>query len=161
MAQRRESGHSTALRAAGAITTTEMLIKETPDRSFSEMAIITARCLSSRINSEHWLTLLPSLHVGIRSPKRPRIVRDSERQVFASPAIIQADMNHADPSVMRAWARQATEIFKTQLLGTGTVEPLVALYFDHHIEQVEFQNPSVLEHFDVRTAWSFATCEPW
>ena len=64
-------------------------------------------------------------------------------------------MNHADPNTMRARARQATEILKTQLLGTGTIEPLVALYFDDHIEQVEFQDPSVLEHFDVRTARSF------
>jgi hypothetical protein len=72
-----------------------------------------------------------------------------------APDIIQADMNHADPNTMRARARQATEILKTQLLGTGTVEPLVALYFDDHIEQVEFQDPSVLEHFDVRTARSF------
>ena len=64
-------------------------------------------------------------------------------------------MNHADPNTMRARARQATEILKTQLLGTGAIEPLVALYFDDHIEQVEFQDPSVLEHFDVRTARSF------
>jgi hypothetical protein len=71
------------------------------------------------------------------------------------PDIIQADMNHADPNTMRARARQATEILKTQLLGTGAIEPLVALYFDDHIEQVEFQDPSVLEHFDVRTARSF------
>jgi hypothetical protein len=71
-----------------------------------------------------------------------------------SPAIIQADMNHAAPNVMRARARQATELLKTQLLGTGTIEPLVALYFDDHIEQVEFQDPSVLERFDIRTARS-------
>ena len=71
-----------------------------------------------------------------------------------SPAIIRADMNHADPNVMRARARQATELLKTQLLRTGTIEPLVALYFDDHIEQVEFQDPSVLEHFDIRTARS-------
>src|SRR6266849_1967514 len=74
---------------------------------------------------------------------------------FMAPDIIQADMNHADPNTMRARARQATEILKTQLLGTGAIEPLVALYFDDHIEQVEFQDPSVLEHFDVRTARSF------
>src|ERR1700683_61558 len=74
---------------------------------------------------------------------------------FMPPDIIQADMNHADPNTMRARARQATEILKTQLLGAGTIEPLVALYFDDHIEQVEFQDPSVLEHFDVRTARSF------
>src|ERR1700675_4462493 len=72
-----------------------------------------------------------------------------------APGIIQADMNHADPNTMRARARQAIEILKTQLLGTGAIEPLVALYFDDHIEQVEFQDPSVLEHFDVRTARSF------
>src|ERR1700688_3531006 len=74
---------------------------------------------------------------------------------FMAPDIIQAAMNHADPNTMRARARQAAEILKTQLLGTGTREPLVALYFDDHIEQVEFQDPSVLEHFDVRTARSF------
>jgi hypothetical protein len=56
---------------------------------------------------------------------------------------------------MRARARQATEILKTQLLWTGTIEPLVALYFDDHIEQAEFEDPSVLDHFDVRTAGSF------
>src|ERR1700724_4057548 len=72
-----------------------------------------------------------------------------------APAIIQADMNHADPNTMRARARQAIEILKTQLIETGTIEPLVALYFHDHIEQAEFQDPSVLEHFDVRTARSF------
>jgi hypothetical protein len=41
------------------------------------------------------------------------------------------------------------------LIETGTIEPLVALYFHDHIEQAEFQDPSVLEHFDVRTARSF------
>src|SRR5260370_41950998 len=74
---------------------------------------------------------------------------------FMAPDIIQADMNHADPNTMRARARQATEILKSQLLETGAVEPLVALYFDDHIEQVEFQDPSVLEHFYVRNARSF------
>src|SRR5580692_2414140 len=74
---------------------------------------------------------------------------------FMAPDIIQADMNHADPNTMRARARQATEILKAQLLATGTIEPLVALYFHDHIEQAEFQDPSVLEHFDVRTARSF------
>src|SRR5271155_2044211 len=78
-----------------------------------------------------------------------------QTRCFMAPDIIQADMNHADPNTMRARARQATEILKSQLLGTGAVEPLVALYFDDHIEQVEFQDPSVLEHFDVRTARSF------
>lgn len=52
-------------------------------------------------------------------------------------------MNHADPGTMRARARQAIEILKTQLLRTGTVEALVALYFDDHIEQVQFEDPSV------------------
>jgi hypothetical protein len=56
---------------------------------------------------------------------------------------------------MRARARQAIEILKTQLIESGTIEPVVALYFDDYIEQVEFQDPSVLEHFDVRTARSF------
>src|SRR5258708_9807401 len=85
---------------------------------------------------------------------------NSNHQQFQTPYfmaldIIQAAMNHADPNTMRARARQAIEILKTQLLGTGTIEPLVALYFHDHIEQVEFQDPSVLEHFDVRTARSF------
>lgn len=71
------------------------------------------------------------------------------------PAIIQPDMNHADPGTMRARARQAIEILKTQLLQTGTVAPLVALYFDDHIEQVQFEDPTVLDHFDIRTARSF------
>src|SRR6185437_3059431 len=71
------------------------------------------------------------------------------------PAIIQADMNHADPNTMRARARQAIEILKTQLIETGTIEPLVALYFDDHIEQAKFEDSSVLEHFDVRTARTF------
>ncbi len=56
---------------------------------------------------------------------------------------------------MRARARQATEILKAQLLDTGTVEPLVALYFEDHIEQVQFEDPSVLDHFDIRTERSF------
>src|SRR5258708_36400224 len=85
---------------------------------------------------------------------------NSNHQQFQTPCfmatdIIQADMNHADPNTMRARARQATEILKTQLLGTGAIEPLVALYFDDHIEQLEVQDPSVLEHFDVRTVRSF------
>src|SRR5258708_22990062 len=84
---------------------------------------------------------------------------NSNHQQFQTPCflatdIIQAAMNHADPNTMRARARQAIESLKTQLLGTGTIEPLVALYFDDHIEQVEFQDPSVLQHFDVRTARS-------
>jgi hypothetical protein len=31
----------------------------------------------------------------------------------------------------------------------------VALYFDNHIEQVQFEDPSVLDHFDIRTSRSF------
>src|SRR5580700_9373718 len=64
-------------------------------------------------------------------------------------------MNHADPDTMRARARQAVDFLKQQLLRTGTIEPLVAFYFSDHIEQVQFEDPSVLEHFDVRTARSF------
>jgi hypothetical protein len=64
-------------------------------------------------------------------------------------------MNHAHPDTMRARARQAIELLKTQLVDTGTVQPLVALYFDNHIEQVQFEDPSVLDHFDIRTARSF------
>ena len=56
---------------------------------------------------------------------------------------------------MRARARQAIEILKAQLLDTGTVEPLVALYFEDHIEQVQFEDPSVLDRFDIRTERSF------
>ena len=77
------------------------------------------------------------------------------KQLPRYPAIIQPDMSHADPGTMRARARQAIEILKAQLLQTGTVEPLVALYFDDHIEQVQFEDPSVLDHFDIRTARSF------
>src|SRR5260370_25520099 len=85
---------------------------------------------------------------------------NSNHQQFQTPCfmavdIIQTDMNHAAPNTMRARARQATEILKTPLLGTGAIEPLVALYFDDHIEQGEFQDPSVLQHLDVRTARSF------
>ena len=64
-------------------------------------------------------------------------------------------MNHANPDTMRARARQAIELLKTQLVDTGTVQPLVALYFDKHIEQVQFEDPSVLDHFDIRTERSF------
>jgi hypothetical protein len=64
-------------------------------------------------------------------------------------------MNHADPDTMRARARQAIELLETQLVDTGTVQPLVALYFDDHIEQVQFEDPSVLDNFDIRTARSF------
>src|SRR6516165_5462467 len=71
------------------------------------------------------------------------------------PAIIQPDMNYADPGTMRARARQAIEILKTQLLQTGSVAPLVALYFEDHIEQVQFEDTTILDHFDIRTARSF------
>jgi hypothetical protein len=64
-------------------------------------------------------------------------------------------MNHADPDTMRTRALQAVEFLKQQLLRTGTIEPLVAFYFADHIEQVQFEDPSILEHFDVRTAQSF------
>ena len=64
-------------------------------------------------------------------------------------------MNHADPDTMRARARQAVDFLKQQLLRTGTIEPLVAFYFADHIEQVQFEDPSILEHFDVRTMRSF------
>ena len=79
----------------------------------------------------------------------------ADNVVATYPAIIQPAMNHADPGTMRARARQAIEILRTQLCQTGTVAPLVALYFDDHIEQVQFEDPSVLDHFDIRTARSF------
>ena len=56
---------------------------------------------------------------------------------------------------MRARARQAIEILKAQLLDTGTLEPMVALYFEDHIEQVQFEDPSVLDYFDIRTERTF------
>ncbi len=64
-------------------------------------------------------------------------------------------MNHSDPSIMRARARQAIEFLKTQLIDAGAIEPLVALYFDDYIEHVQFEDLSVLDHFDLRTARSF------
>lgn len=64
-------------------------------------------------------------------------------------------MNHADPNTMRVRARQAIHILRTRLFCTGTLEPLVALYFEDHIEQVQFEDPSVLDNFDIRTARSF------
>ena len=64
-------------------------------------------------------------------------------------------MNHSDPDTMRARARQAIHFLTQQLVRTGTIEPLVAFYFADHIEQVQFEDPSILEHFDVRTARSF------
>jgi len=120
------------------------------------MVIMTARCLSSGINSVNTvLILLPSLNVGIGPRNQLDAISNSKRHAFMASDIIQADIEPRRPNTMRARARQATEILKTQLLGTGAIEPLVALYFDDHIEQVEFQDPSVLEHFDVRTARSF------
>lgn len=65
------------------------------------------------------------------------------------------NMNHADPNTMRDKARGAVEFLKNQLLETGTVEPLVALFFDNHIEQIQFEDPSILQHFDRRTMKSF------
>jgi hypothetical protein len=56
---------------------------------------------------------------------------------------------------MRAKTREAMDALKQQLLRTGAIEPLVALFFADHIEQVEFEDPSILEHFDIRTARSF------
>ena len=53
-------------------------------------------------------------------------------------------MNHADPETMRARARQAVDFLKQQLVRTGTIEPLVAFYFADHIEQVQFEDPSIL-----------------
>jgi len=65
------------------------------------------------------------------------------------------------PNTMRARARQATEILKTQLLGTGAIEPLVALYFDDHIEQVEFQDPPSWNTLTSGLHGASTTCEPW
>jgi hypothetical protein len=64
-------------------------------------------------------------------------------------------MNHANPDVMRAKARDAVGFLKNQLVTTGNIEPLVALLFHDHIEQVQFEDPSVLEHFDLRTMKGF------
>lgn len=66
-----------------------------------------------------------------------------------------ADMNHADVSMMRAKARSAIGFLKSQLLETGTVEPVIALLFSDHIEQIQFADPGVLEHFNARTMNSF------
>jgi len=52
---------------------------------------------------------------------------------------------------MRAKARAAVDFLKNQLVTTGNIEPLVALFFHDHIEQVQFEDPSILEHFDLRT----------
>jgi hypothetical protein len=56
---------------------------------------------------------------------------------------------------MRAKTREAMGVLKQQLLRTGAIEPLVALFFADHIEQVQFEDPSILETFDVRTVRSF------
>src|SRR5579863_10143316 len=80
---------------------------------------------------------------------------------FMAPDIIQAAMNHADPNTMRARARQATEILKTQLLRTGAIEPLVALYFDDHIEQVEVKIPPSWNTLTSGPHGASTTCEPW
>lgn len=64
-------------------------------------------------------------------------------------------MNHANPDLMRAKARQATDYLKDRIVKTGAIEPLVALMFHDHIEQVEFEDSSILEHFDLKTAKNF------
>src|ERR1700733_2723575 len=64
-------------------------------------------------------------------------------------------MNHANPNVMRAKAREAIDFLKNQLVATGNIDPLVALLFHDHIEQVQFEDPSILEHFDLRTMRGF------
>lgn len=56
---------------------------------------------------------------------------------------------------MRAKARGAIGFLKNQLLETGTIEPVVALLFHDHIEQVRFDDPSILEHFDLKTLRGF------
>lgn len=64
-------------------------------------------------------------------------------------------MNHADVNTMRAKARGAIGFLKSQLCETGTVEPVIALLFSDRIEQIQFDDPAILEHFDVRTMKSF------
>jgi hypothetical protein len=64
-------------------------------------------------------------------------------------------MNHADVNTMRSKARGAIGFLKNQLLETGAVEPVVALLFSDHIEQIQFDDPSILEHFDLRTMKGF------
>jgi hypothetical protein len=56
---------------------------------------------------------------------------------------------------MRAKARKAIDFLKNQLVTTGNIDPLVALLFHDHIEQVQFEDPSILEHFDLRTMKGF------
>ena len=70
-------------------------------------------------------------------------------------------MNHANPDTMRARARQAIELLKTQLVDTGIVQPLVALYFDDHIEQVHFEDPSVLTTLISGPRGASTVCVPW
>jgi len=65
------------------------------------------------------------------------------------------DMNHADVNTMRTKARGAIGFLKGQLLETGTVEPVIALLFSDRIEQIQFDDHAVLDHFDVRTMKSF------
>jgi hypothetical protein len=64
-------------------------------------------------------------------------------------------MNHADVHTMRTKARGAIGFLKSQLLETGTVEPVIALLFSDRIEQIQFEDHAVLDHFDVRTMKSF------
>jgi hypothetical protein len=64
-------------------------------------------------------------------------------------------MNHADVNTMRAKARGAIGFLKSQLRETGTVEPVIALLFSDRIEQIQFDDPAILDHFDVRTMKSF------
>jgi hypothetical protein len=56
---------------------------------------------------------------------------------------------------MRSKAREAIDFLKNQLVTTGNIDPLVALLFHDHIEQVQFEEPSILEHFDLRTMKGF------
>jgi hypothetical protein len=65
------------------------------------------------------------------------------------------DMNHADVNTMRTKARGAIGFLKGQLLETGAVEPVIALLFSDRIEQIQFDDRAVLDHFDVRTMKSF------
>jgi hypothetical protein len=64
-------------------------------------------------------------------------------------------MNHADVNTMRTKARGAIGFLKSQLLETGTVKPVIALLFSDRIEQIQFDDHAVLDHFDVRTMKSF------
>jgi hypothetical protein len=64
-------------------------------------------------------------------------------------------MNHADVNTMRAKARGAIGFLKSQLLETGTIDPVIALLFGDHIEQVKFDDPAILKKFDAQTKKSF------